>query len=572
MKRIGVLAVLLLMVGCGPNAEPATAEPTEAPTEVPTEVSDPEPTPTPEPQGYLPEWALVITGPEELVYDWSSMRCEEENIPDIAPRAWRDAEGLAHLTIGHLNTYAMVGPDLDHLQSDCSGPIFTSDLDTDPAMFNEGEWIGSVYTEDGQTVYAIVHSEYRGHVVALTVPGQCPSSDYLTCLDTALTLGISTDGGRTFQDAGEPPNHMIATMPYTFNPEGMATGLRQPSNIIKGPDGYYYVFSNIADYAPQFDPFNTQRPCVMRTDNLADPKSWRYWDGEGFNGVFLNPYVDEIPSNDRICNNVDPTDLAPGLVEGLIYSTELNKYIVIGISDDPVLREPYFGVFYSFSDDLLDWSPRQSLITLPVGASVADNTNDLYYAYPTLMDPSSASLTFDTTDGTMYLYISRFNAGGNSLDRDVVRWPVSLVPKRWEAPMWSFDTDGDAEGWTDEFDVEGLTVAGGMLSMQSVGDDPILNSPPFEFPASEYGRLSISMSVSPGEPTVGQIFFLTNTDTRVDEAKSILFDVISDGEFHTYDLDMSALDSWKDIIRWMRFDPVTIPGSSVDIDQIEFGN
>ena len=32
--------------------------------------------------------------------------------------------------------------------------------------------------------------------------------------------------------------------------------------------------------------------CLMRTQTLGDPKSWRAWDGEGFNVRFIDPYRD----------------------------------------------------------------------------------------------------------------------------------------------------------------------------------------------------------------------------------------------------------------------------------------
>ena len=37
-------------------------------------------------------------------------------------------------------------------------------LDADPSQFDEAEWLAAPYTEDGETVYAVVHNEYRGFV------------------------------------------------------------------------------------------------------------------------------------------------------------------------------------------------------------------------------------------------------------------------------------------------------------------------------------------------------------------------------------------------------------------------
>ena len=93
--------------------------------------------------------------------------------------------------------------------------------------------------------------------------------------------------------------------------------------------------------------------------------------------------------------------------------------------------------------DLIDWSPRQFLIDLPINPSVGDPDNDTTHAYPTIIDPDSPSLNFSTSDGQMYLYVSRFNFGGNSLDRDLFRFPIEVVDVTVEAPDWTFASAAD---------------------------------------------------------------------------------------------------------------------------------
>jgi len=573
MKKLGLFILFLLVVGCGNFASTAVEvepeqpveqeeEPTLPPTDAPVEVeTEPEP----------PSLEFQIAGEEEIVFDWTSDRCEQENIPDIAPRAWRDAEGIVHLTIGHLNTYRMSGPDLDNLTSDCTGPIMRSDLDPDPAMFNDGEWIGSVYTEDGQTIYAMIHNEYRGHLHPAERPGQCPSGDYLTCLDTSITMAKSTDGGRTFQDIAEPPNHMVATMPYVFNDQGVPSGLRQPSNIIEGPDGYFYVYTNISDYPETLGEFPPQWVCVMRTDNLDDPSAWRYWDGSDFNGVFVNPYVEAVDENTEKCAPLDIEDISGGLTDSVTYNTLLEKYVLVGFSAHPASTadKPMWGVYYSLSDDLIEWTQRKLLIELPLVASVADPESELIYAYPVLIDPNSDSPSFHTTDDELYLYVSKFNFGSGSLDRDVVRYPVVLTEPTFDIPEWTFDTDGDVEGWFLENHLELTGVSGSLLTMQSTGDDPYMVSPGVEFPASQYSTLNITMSVSGGDlAALGQVFFTTDTDAALDENKSLVFDVLASGEFKTYELDMSASSGWQGIIQQIRLDPADAAGLTIEIDSI----
>ena len=176
---------------------------------------------------------IVVTGPEQIVFDWTTDQCEPEHIPDIAARAYRDAAGRVQLTIGHYVTYRMIGPSLDELVSDCSTVQLRSDYDPDPSQFNDSEWIGAPYTLDGETVYAVVHNEYRGDTHAGARPGQCPSGQRLPCLDTSFTMLVSTDGGDTFDDILPPPNHLIATLPYQYLDDTVPSGIRQPSNIIR---------------------------------------------------------------------------------------------------------------------------------------------------------------------------------------------------------------------------------------------------------------------------------------------------------------------------------------------------
>ena len=270
-----------------PATDPVTADPpqTDLPATLPPIV-----VPT---EGVTVE-RLVVTGPEEVVFDWTTDRCEDEHIPDIAPRAYRSADGQAQLTIGHYVTYRMIGPDLNTLASDCAQPQLQSDFDPDPARFDDSEWIGATYTLDGNTVYAVIHNEYRGDTHGGARPGQCTSGERLRCLDTSFTMAVSTDGGATFGDIVPAPGHLVATLPYPYDDDGVPSGIRQPSNIVAGPEGYFYLFGNISD-----QPDEEQWVSAMRTRDLADPSSWRYWDGDGFGGEWGDPYRDDLTPDDK---------------------------------------------------------------------------------------------------------------------------------------------------------------------------------------------------------------------------------------------------------------------------------
>ena len=90
-----------------------------------------------------------------------------------------------------------------------------SRLDADPAKYADHEWLAAPYTDDGRTVYSLVHDEYQGQ----THPGRCPSGVYLKCWYNSITLAVSTDGGRTFTHAERRRAHLVASVPYRYEPD-----------------------------------------------------------------------------------------------------------------------------------------------------------------------------------------------------------------------------------------------------------------------------------------------------------------------------------------------------------------
>jgi len=218
---------------------------------------------------------VEITGPEEIVYDYSVDSCYSEDIPDVPARAFRDAEGNIQLIAGHRINYRMIGADFNSLTRDCAnGPILESDYDSDPAHYNSQEWLVATYTLDGANIYAVIHNEYK------------PLGDqyWFYAWYNSLTFATSTDTGRSYTHA-TPPAHLLATIPYQYQ-EGHPMGIFGGSNIIYNPnDGYYYMLVKLEQHELQ-----DWGVGVLRTQTLDDPTSWRGWDGEGFNVTFVDPY------------------------------------------------------------------------------------------------------------------------------------------------------------------------------------------------------------------------------------------------------------------------------------------
>jgi hypothetical protein len=131
---------------------------------------------------------------------------------------------------------------------------------------------------------------------------------------------------------------------------------------------------------------------------------------------------------------------------------------------------------------------------------------------------------------------------------------------------WEFNTEGDSEGWEVWYQLTPFQVANGLLVTQSQSNDPYMRSATIAVDASAVSRLEIRMKVSGGD--MAQVFFVTDSDSAYDEAKSLRFPVSGDGQFHTYTLDMSTVPLWKDTVTQIRLDPMETPGS-IEIDYIQ---
>ncbi len=243
-------------------------------------------------------------------------------------------------------------------------------------------------------------------------PAPCPSGRHDICTLISLTYAVSTDGGKTYTQPSDP-NHLVANLPYQYDPDAMRA-IWQPSNIVKSPkDGYYYVLIQRNEHIPASST-NIQGTCVMRTQKLDDPTSWRAWDGKGFNMRFINPYVEaEFNPNDHICQIVSSNEIG-ALTYGLSYNTFFGKFIAVGVSGTPTP-----GFYFSLSDDLIQWTPKRLIMSAPQGFTTGGKTP--YFAYPSLVDPANPSVNFDVTGQSPYMYFSRFNSVSPLLDIDLLR-------------------------------------------------------------------------------------------------------------------------------------------------------
>ena len=245
----------------------------------------------------------------------------------------------------------------------------------------------------------------------------CPSGDHNVCQMESLTYAYSTNGGKTFF---QPPlrNRIIAAEPYQYNADAMRA-LWQPSNIVRNPnDGYYYALVQRDEHGPAVAA-NVQGTCVIRTQTLDDPSSWRAWDGTGFNMRFIDPYVTTLADpRQHTCALVSPAEIV-ALTYSLTYNTYFGKFVAVGVRAD--------GFYYALSSDLVHWTPARFIMAAPAG--FANGMVTPYYAYPSLVDPDSPTPNFDVTGQTPYLYYARFNSL-SPLSIDELRVRIQFIAHR----------------------------------------------------------------------------------------------------------------------------------------------
>ena len=361
--------------------------------------------------------SVRVVGQPQTVFDWGASACETMNYPDLPARAFRDFEGRTQLLISHFDDFRMTGPSLEGLAIDCR-PVLLSPRRAAPRRFQDREWIASVFTRDGRSVWALVHDEYQGN----RHRGRCPSHRYLPCWYNAITLAHSGDGGRTYAEASAPRN-LIASAPYRYRPDRGPAGVFAPSNVVGGPDGAFYALVRVRDPGVQ------RGTCLLRTRQVGRPGSWRAWNGIGFGGRFSDPYRSR--RRPRIpCTPVGRGRIAE-MDESLTYSTALGAYLLVGLAPPGPgsLGPKARGIYFSTSEDLVHWSERR-LVTRAVTTHNYRCGGPSPLAYPSVIDPESPSRTFATSGSRPYLYYTqfRYRSCRQTAERDLMRVPLEVTP------------------------------------------------------------------------------------------------------------------------------------------------
>ena len=165
--------------------------------------------------------------------------------------------------------------------------------------------------------------------------------------------------------------------------------------------------------------------CMMRTNNLLDPSSWRAWDGSGYSVSFVSAYT-LAPGTEaqHVCH---VTNLPAGSVEdgcaahGLFWSTYLNKFVVT-LGCDQATK----AVFkWATSDDLIEWSDAQVLLDSSMAHKLSPNVRR-GMNYPTFIDPSANDRNFGTIGQNPYLFWVSIGDNPEDIGRHLLATPFTF--------------------------------------------------------------------------------------------------------------------------------------------------
>jgi hypothetical protein len=251
-------------------------------------------------------------------------------------------------------------------------------------------------------------------------------SDSDRCWYSALTQVVSTDGGNHFTAPSSSTARFVAGAPYQFDEHHEETvGALVPTQMVRW-NGYVYSLFSMKGTRDQ-----AEGDCLVRTENPADPSSWRAWNGREFAVTFVDPYPTPPSSpQEHTCQPVGQGSLRSP-VRSLLSLPHRQGFIAV-MAGGPDEGSNSDDVLASTSADLIHWSkPVTVLKGLPAyrpnSANCDIGPHPTAYYYPSLIDPGSYSLTFDTLSSSrVYIYISRFHMCEGS-NRDLIRIPVSVT-------------------------------------------------------------------------------------------------------------------------------------------------
>jgi hypothetical protein len=358
--------------------------------------------------------AVVSVGPPRLIYNTARDGCSKLDVPDVSPRAFRDASGMIHLigtaSVDHEANRAFIGRDFAHLRHTCD-VVFKGAINSNPAAYNDNQWLDAFYRV-GDTIYGLAHNEWHGNENRMLCPSGSPD-----CNEESISEVYSRDDGYHFYSF---PNGkgLVAAYPYQYRQSSHFFGIGGPTNIVRA-GGFYYVL--VAQIHPNNRALNGI--CVMRTNNIADPSSWRGWSGHDFSITFVNPYRANVQDPGR--------HLCAPLSNGALFNAGSLNWVparqtfVLTVRRQawdkkrPGLIGDEPGVYLYESKDFINWSAPVLLLS-------DKQAGGLEQRYPALIDPASKDPDFSTLGPAPLLFTVTSVKGAGYGSTEIVARAVKL--------------------------------------------------------------------------------------------------------------------------------------------------
>jgi hypothetical protein len=366
------------------------------------------------PAAAQPVPGIAIAGAPEIVFSARRDGCEGIDTPDAPLRAYRDAAGRVVLFGLHYENRALRGDGLERVRIDCR-VVLGSAGRGDPAAYDDKSWITATWTDDGRNVHALVHHEFQAN----RHPGRCRFPAYMPCWYNTVLGVASSDGGATFVRPSAPRVVAAAPFPQEVG-QGRHRGFFNPSNIVS--DGRWrYVFVATTGWDGQ--PYGA---CLLRTDDPADPTSWRAFDGRGFTIRYGDPYREKA-LKPAACKPIAPF---PAPVGAVVRHRGTGLWVAVfqAWADGAAFPQP--GFYVAASRDLLAWSPPRLLLAGKTLYNDACKAEGPLVAYPSLLDRGAKSRNFEDVGDEAELYYALMPVKGCEVtaDRDLVRRRVTIRP------------------------------------------------------------------------------------------------------------------------------------------------
>lgn len=143
------------------------------------------------------------------------------------------------------------------------------------------------------------------------------------------------------------------------------------------------------------------------------------------------------------------------------------------------------------------------------------------------------------------------------------------VPPQPVRTSWEFTQD--TEGWERTMHLAELKIEEGALTARTTGRDPALFGPSTRFRASAFSSVVVRLKLAraDGQPfrDTAQLFWRIGRRPE-QEASSLRFEVVGDGQWHTCQLSLAGHPHWRGTITGLRLDPCTQPNVTVCLDAL----